>query len=137
MMKNHVVIFIDLLGFSNAVCSAKSDQENSNLLELLTTYTKLNNHGTFNKIFPADEDGSRRIISEPAFTAFSDSILISYSISTGEEIFDNHYVHLLELIRLIAWVADRALRKGFLIRGGISKGEMSHKKDEFFGKAYI
>ncbi|MCC2626088.1 MAG: hypothetical protein K0R14_1961 [Burkholderiales bacterium] len=135
-MKNHIVAFIDLLGFSTAVCRAKSDYENNNLLELLKAYTKLNNHGTFNEIFPA-KDGNVNYQIAPAFTAVSDSIIISYSISTGNENIDNPHFHLNQLMRLISWIAAQALKKGFLIRGGISKGEMYHKNEIFFGKAYI
>jgi hypothetical protein len=131
MTENHLVAYIDLLGFTDAVDSSLA-QEKNELLQLLQTFASVRKEAPVHDV-QIDTPSYKYIVARPGFMSVSDSIIISYKIPTSRDI----NMALIQLTNHISWVAAHALKKGFLIRGGISIGEMYYKDDIFMGKAYI
>lgn len=127
--KEHIVAFIDLIGFKHAVDSEKENE----VLDLLRTFSKFARNAFQN--ITKNGTGEETITIWPAISIFSDSIIISIPIdaSIPKEII------IPSLNQWIAKFAFLALEKGFLIRGGVAKGTHYHNDDEHivFGKAYL
>ncbi len=60
------------------------------------------------------------------FSFFSDSFAISAPTSSGQRTFG-----------ILAWVCDKLLHKGFLVRGGIALGKLYHRDRIICGPALI
>jgi len=73
----------------------------------------------------------------PATTAFSDNVVISYSLKDLKEHEVNPNVAMHFIQRNIGHMATLALEAGLLIRGGISVGELYHADGVVVGQALI
>lgn len=113
-----VVVFMDILGFKNMVL----DPEKKETLFYVMNYSKW--IGESNYRGPLKEDDLGKEV-----TVFSDSIVISYDVETQGQVFSI----LLDIIRIQLDLAS----KGIILRGGVSIGELYHKKETVFGPAMI
>lgn len=112
--QNRVVAFIDILGFKNYVEeSLKNKERIENIQKCIKALITWNGSSEFSQTF--------------CMTNFSDSFVISYSISEESSIF--------LLINKIASNIYVYMKYGFLIRGAITVGELIHEKDCVFGPA--
>ena len=126
MKQQHIVAYIDLLGFKNAI----KQEENLEIIEgMLNNIQQYNDsHASISTIKFEDFEEN---ICNPAVLCVSDSIIISYpTITCTIDVILN------SLCMLMVSLADIALCSGFLIRGGVAKGNMYHLNKIIFGKAY-
>jgi len=84
------------------------------------------------------EHGSSFRIS-PQITTFSDHIVISYRIGNDSSEKEDRVIvtALGSATKLIAWLADEAMKQGFLIRGGATLGPLVHDNDIVLGEAMV
>jgi hypothetical protein len=84
------------------------------------------------------EDGSYRISVRPEISTFSDHVVVSWRTS-GELIVDSLWTDIVlkDALRVLSAVAERALRIGLLVRGGMSVGQLFHGDDVVFGEAMV
>ena len=114
--EKHIVAFIDLLGFK-ASLNADSYKKFLPLLEK----------------FHSTSGNCNRDLHQPAITVFSDSVVMSYQVLNDKDVI----VAMTILSKIISSLADFALNYDFLIRGGISIGQMYHKDGIVVGNALI
>jgi hypothetical protein len=124
--KEHVVAFIDLLGFKHAVTTQRQHE----ILELLMLFSKV----TCDYFFEAKQvENSTTINVLPSISIFSDNVVVSIPVT--DEVPNFGIIN--SLSQSITWFAAHALEKKFIIRGGIAKGPLYHNKNIVFGKALI
>jgi hypothetical protein len=129
--QNSVTAFVDLLGFSEAL---KIEENAHEILTILHQFK-----GSEKKTSDAKAEVKQQtteIKVTPSISAFSDNLLISVS----EKIFDDtvswrHAV--IEILNVIQQVANLVIQKGFLIRGGITVGNLHHENGIAFGPAFV
>lgn len=125
---NHLVAFIDLLGFKETI---RNEETFDNIYNLLQNFKR--EEGNYKEVsLPPQTEGEKRKLVRPAITTFSDNMVISQpindkDISTGISI----------LLHPISNFAFLAIKEGFLIRGGISTGKMHHENGIVLGDAMI
>jgi len=101
----------------------------------------------------AQPDGSYRILIKPEITTFSDNVVLSYrdpeypDDAPSEERPNDAALDSLkrwwagmvcaDASRILASVAEQALRIGVLIRGGLSWGQLYHQSGVVFGEAMV
>ena len=131
----HVIAFVDYLGFSAAVESPDSAARTA-ILQQLQELASLRGD------FYAKQLDPKRLSIRPAITTFSDNIVISFPLTdlvreTGKNSSDAMTTILSQLAKYIGRHAYRALRNGFLLRGGITVGELYHANGVVFGKGLV
>jgi hypothetical protein len=134
-MDEHLILYIDLLGFKAAI-RGRDEAKTASLIKLLHDLKNL--RGEFN----FDEemlDDSTQLNIRPAISTFSDLIVISYRT---EQLRLMGFCHslgniLLTAKSLIANLAIDAMKLGLLIRGGATVGSLHHKDDVVLGEALI
>jgi len=126
--KEHIVAFIDLLGFKHAVTLERQQE----ILDLLQLFSKVRNDFSIQTI-QIENSTTYNIL--PTISIFSDNVVISIPIR--DDIPNFGIIH--SLSQCITWFAAHALEKKFLIRGGITKGFLYHNKNKsiVFGNALI
>ena len=124
--KEHIVAFIDLLGFKQAVTLERQQE----ILDLLQLFSKATND-FFMEMNQSENSTNFKII--PAISIFSDNVVISIPIRDDIP----KWGILNSISQSITWFAAHALEKKFLIRGGIAKGLLYHHKNIVFGQALI
>lgn len=121
--KDHIVAFIDLLGFKEAIKSGKQND----ILELLTKFAAQKKFTSaihaYGELQTFDFD----------IHAFSDNIVISYPLNKSEDL----QITLFALTNFISYLAAISLQKGFLIRGGLAIGHLYCESGVLFGDALI
>jgi hypothetical protein len=135
----HFAAFIDFLGFSEA-SSGIDEATRVKVLELLVSLASLRSE--FHAAVTDHPDGSKQHLITPAISTFSDHILVSYPLEqlatkAGMDEGSVPMLLLLQLQSLIAAVAARALRLGFLVRGGATIGKLYHANGVAFGEAMV
>ena len=119
--EDRVVIFLDVLGFSNFTNYTGSTQINQ-----LKKIEKVNNYlEMLHKYF----NSKNAIAKSRMVTSFSDSIVVSIKV----EDIDDFDIEVLEIYYLLI----NSIMKGFLIRGAIVYGKLIHTKDIIFGTALV
>ena len=135
-MKEGVVAFVDILGFSNLVkeASKKSPANLDHLLHVIENLADTNHEGGVKEI----EEGVYEI--STTTTGFSDSLVISQYLNIDQNVSCNGY-GLIMALRNVAYTASCitgfCLSRGLLVRGGISFGTIKHTKNIIFGSPYI
>ena len=126
--EKRAVAFIDILGFKNLVDSAVSDnqslQELSKLVNLLE-----------GAVLTLDESVSGSVPKHliPDHIYISDCIILSAPINDEER---TNYDGLSIVIMRVIQLTHFFLKAGYLIRGGISVGEVWHTDSNIVGPAY-
>lgn len=108
------------------------------ILNLLTMLSSLK--GDFAVDITPQPQGAQNIKIKPAITTFSDHIVISYQLGSicqklGESIAAT--IVLGHAQTLLGMLAARALRLGFLFRGGATIGKLHHSAGVVFGEAMV
>lgn len=131
MYENHLVAFVDFLGFQEAL--AEGGRADS-ILELLTTISGF--QGDFQSQQVPAENGQTFNI-RPAIAAFSDNIVISYPLErlVGQNL--DVGIAIIFLQTLISYIAWKAFNARLLIRGGVAVGQAFHKNGVVFGPALV
>ena len=129
--EKHLVAFVDLLGFREAL---RDEKRSDKILQLLTSISEFKGEFLIESM-PADRGRSTEV--RPAISAFSDNVVISYPVKTLAEhgLSTVLAMHLLQ--NLVSYIAWRAFEVDLLVRGGISIGDLYHKKDVVFGPALV
>ena len=126
--ENRAVAFIDVLGFKSVVDVATKDKikldELKNLIGLLKSAVP-NLDGTVDLSVP------RVLI--PKHIYISDSIILSAPLESDEM---PNYRGLSILVMRVIQISHVLLSKGYLIRGGISVGDVWHTDSNIAGTAY-
>lgn len=125
--KEHIVAFIDLLGFKHAITTFERQQE---ILELLQLFSRVTRDFDIQK---NQTENSTTYNISPTISIFSDNIVISIPIQ--DDIPNFGIIN--SLLESITWFAAHALERQFLIRGGIAKGFVYHNNNIVFGDALI
>lgn len=138
-LEDRIVLFADLLGVSDAAKSAEPERAKQ-IVALLGDL--------------ADRAGPGKIIVQggiglaipPAVSTFSDHIVMSYPLTLGEQVAargpswpgDRIYLFMLSHLKTqIGLVARDALKAGFLLRGALTRGKLSHPGKLVFGEGLV
>lgn len=119
--EEHVIAFIDILGFKEHVGKTTTDANHAKVLHDCLTY--------LNKVKIENYDGDYPLndITRKEVSVFSDSIVISYPLSNPSSVF---YL----LLNIIHIQLD-LISKGILLRGGVTVGQLYHKNGVVYGPA--
>lgn len=140
--KDSIVVYLDLLGFSNTVKNSKEDSI-KNIFDL-AFYIKAWNTSNGENKFIEEKDfiyedflddkvvDYKKIQKELQISFFSDSMVITLPFSV-----DELEKKLFLIIRALAYVITKIAMQNFFVRGGISIGKMFHKSNIFFGPAFL
>lgn len=137
--EEHFTAFVDFLGFREAAQQSDETQR-AGLLQLLRSLSLL--QGEFSATKNVDEHGTTHYI-KPAISTFSDHIVISFPLSTLSleagltEDDDPSFFVVYQFQQLLGNLAAAALKIGFLIRGGVTIGNLYHSQGVVFGPAMV
>jgi hypothetical protein len=109
--EQRVVLFLDILGFSDLVKNGRVHRLLDALEHLQGRALEVKDEGNFD------------------FTAFSDCVVVSAPLSKVNAV--------LRLVRYAKFLALDLLAKGFLTRGAIVSGELYHKGAIVLGPALV
>ncbi|MFA6195218.1 MAG: hypothetical protein WC656_01080 [Sulfurimonas sp.] len=112
--------FFDILGWSDTVKNSVNNIEMQKKLGLATNAMRLHTEMNEWKKQHGPWPGDAQIVH------FSDSIVVSTSAD---------YNGKSEIISILSFLSSALLQHGFLLRGGITKGEIYHKDSSVFGPA--
>jgi hypothetical protein len=126
LLTRQIVGFVDLLGFGEAL-QADNESKLNSILDLLVTFQRLS--GPYIDV-PLGEEPALHSRS-PATSVFSDHIVLSQPID------ESWGGHTISMASRIALIARSALERGFLIRGGITIGQLYHSDGIVFGPALV
>jgi hypothetical protein len=135
LLEQRIVAFLDILGFKDAVNSI-DETKYREIFEVLSNFSLSNSDHHVN--IKQEDDSSLIIRGEPAVSSFSDHVVISirnipnYS---GQELPLWTFIHYIQ--NAAATLCDVALQKGFLVRGGVSYGDIIHREKIIYGKALL
>ena len=145
--KQSIVVFLDLLGFTKLIESIDNEISNEKgirrvfeilqLIDAFNTEDGVNISAVLSKIAVSSELKDKSIVleklqSELKISYFSDSLVITLPYDENE--FDSR---LSVIVLLVAHLQIELAMSNYFSRGGIAIGRMYHKKDIFFGKAYL
>jgi len=124
--EERIIAFADILGWRKTIKSDfKIPYEAATLIEKYAKNFSLLMKEEI-KNAPGIPDKSKEQYSSIEFSFFSDSFAISAPVDNGKVIFD-----------ILAWASDMLLRKKFLIRGGVTIGDLYHRQGLIFGPALV
>jgi hypothetical protein len=130
--QNHLVAFVDLLGFSEK--SFVNDDIKTYTLELVKSLAAARSEFAI-KTEKKENGTSTQVI--PAISTFSDHVVISYPIDPVREHLPHIGLIITFLQEIISRIAVAALPLGFMIRGGATVGPLYHVQGVVFGEALI
>lgn len=130
--QEHIVCFVDLLGFSEA--NYNNEVTKHKVLDLLMSLAT--SRGDFNINTKTEKHGHSTTI-RPAISTFSDHIVISYPVNSLKEHSIEDMMIISFLQKKIGLIANKAIPEGFLLRGGITSGLLYHNQGIVFGEALI
>lgn len=132
-MDEQLIIYLDLLGFTEAIHSSDQDKMKT-LIALLSDLASARSEFDF-----IEEPGEGGFKIRPAVSTFSDHIVISYRtkplLKLNDE--DSLGIGLILANKLVAKIAAAAMRLGFLIRGGATVGPLYHQDGVVLGEALL
>ena len=134
-MSEHLIFFIDFLGFSKATCDW-DEPKMAALIKLLHDLASLRSEFSFGEKL---REGGTEFHIRPAITTFSDHIVISYPAKHMVKLGEDDYLGSALLLsqHLIGGLAANAMRLGLLIRGGATIGNLYHAGGVVIGKAMV
>jgi hypothetical protein len=138
--ESRYVMYFDFLGTRSAIENWPSARLHA-FVDLLEMLVQLRGRQDIDgKSLP---DGSYQITLKPEISTFSDHVVVSYPEPDMEDRVADLVKPLWadficqDCIRVISAIAERALRQGLLLRGGISRGEQYHGNEVVFGEALV
>jgi len=127
-----LIAFIDLLGFRSAISSASVEAQRT-ILAALKEVADQNRNFEINVDAAA---GAERVTSiAPAFTSFSDNLLISFDLEKIKSV--SLYHGLMGFRNTACALAHRAREFGCLVRGAVTLGSLYHKDRVTFGMGLV
>jgi len=125
--KRRIVAFLDILGWSEAILAKKEDEGQATKI-LGKTLAQLKGIAThfnsLNQLMPKDMNWP----GNPVMTQFSDSLVISTDDDQqGKEVLQN----------VLLVLTSNLIPFGFLLRGGVTRGDLFHSDGLVFGPALI
>jgi hypothetical protein len=143
-LQEHTVLFLDFLGFADAV-QQWDDTRLEKLIGLLVSIA--GQQSAFDISGEPQPDGSYKITSPAEITTFSDHIVASYPTLKKSsdtpldlwETFSNGWTGMVlhQMQKITAHVAIAALDVGLLVRGGLSRGKLYHSGAVVMGEAMV
>lgn len=126
-----VVLFLDILGYKTLL---ENEEDFKNLFLAIKNIKKQNTKKFQIKYLSDNNSSSMEAI--PIMTSFSDCIVLSVPVNEVKEPFDiRHAVHI--LLSYTQQIADSLMFGGFILRGGLTRGNLYHTTGVLFGKALI
>ena len=133
-------MYFDFLGTRDAIASWPKAKLHA-FVDLLEALVQL--RGPQDIGGTALPDGGYQIRLKPEISTFSDHIVVSYpepdmedlAIDVMKPVWAEFICQ--DCIRVISAIAERALRQGLLLRGGLSRGELYHGNEVVFGEALV
>lgn len=113
--EKRAVAFLDILGFTDLI------KEQGHEAEILAVFEHLRSRAS--QAERASKAGRVQ------FTAFSDCIVVSDELQDG--------FGALRIAAYVAYLAQDLLARGFLVRGGLTVGDLYHRNGTVFGPAMI
>lgn len=136
--RQSIVAFLDLLGFSNTVKDTENEKQLIGALRIIKAWNSTDGAnykfaGLKKAICESGADLDENKVSEEInISYFSDSLVITLPYEEKE--FD---AKLKIVIYLTANLLSALAMNSFFVRGGIAIGNMYHKKNIFFGPAFL
>lgn len=131
-------LFLDFLGASDAARNWPRDRAHQ-FVQLLISIAQLQSSETI--LGGTMPDGGYKLNVVPEVTTFSDNAVISYRSSPDDspQLLESYWTEIVckDAIRVVSLVAERSLRIGLLVRGGLSFGELFHQRGVVFGEAMV
>jgi hypothetical protein len=136
-LEDHIVLFVDLLGFGEISTNADEITSRAILKMLIELAAQ---RGPYAQQTEQTADISFSGTFRPEISTFSDHVVFSFPLvdPDGQLPHQSRAVHLIDLMS--AWVAAFALSAldlGMLARGGLTIGKLFHKSGVVFGPAMI
>lgn len=138
--ESRYVMYFDFLGTRSAIANWPSEKLHA-FVDLLEMLVQLRGRQDIDgKALP---DGSYQITLKPEISTFSDHVVVSYPEPDMEdrvaELVKPLWADFIcqDCIRIISAIAERALRQGLLLRGGVSCGQLFHGNEVVFGEALV
>jgi hypothetical protein len=129
--QTHLVAFVDLLGFREALRDSNREDAILSLLRRLSAF-----QGDFFAESHKMENGHQSRV-RPAVSAFSDNIVLSFRLDELDQHALSVDVVILFLQNLVAYIAWNAFQSRLLIRGGLAMGDLYHEGGVVFGPALV
>src|SRR5690606_578561 len=129
--ENRVIAFIDILGFKEIIKQSEQDTSRIELVHSILEYLKAletTDKWTL-QLLEIEEDAQKRGVENYDLrnrintTAFSDSIVVSVKVDGNVNEMTS------TLIVNLSYVGAMLLKKGILIRGGITLGNIIHREN--------
>ena len=125
LYETRIVAFVDILGWTRVVETAQRDPEQIQQLGLALDMLR----GQVQQSeWMSKNAGSDGWPGDPQVTQFSDCLTISTR---------NDYYGKSHLISTLGFLSTSLLYQGFLLRGGITVGELYHRESMVFGPAFL
>jgi hypothetical protein len=142
---SHITLFMDFIGFSDAVRGGDR-QRVGELTDLLVWVAS--NEREFTIDARGEGDGSYKFNTNPNITAFSDNVVISYPFAVEQavevegqarEILKQLWIDLVlkHMQEIVGTVAYRSIEIDMLVRGGLSVGPLVHQGRVVIGEGMI
>jgi hypothetical protein len=127
-----LIAYIDLLGFRAALSKADAETQQT-IFNALKEVADQNRN--FEVIVDPHSENARTISISPAFTSFSDNLLISFDLTKIEA--GVAFQALMGIRNTACALAHRAREFGCLIRGAVTVGQLYHKDRVSFGMGLV
>lgn len=132
-MSDHLVAFVDLLGFA-ALIESRGDTAQAKVRGLLKKLAALRGDFDFRS---EQKTGGTTTYLEPAVSSFSDCIVVSFDLTKLEQNNVGFYIAWQLLGRWFGDIALEALGMGCLLRGGVTIGPLFHEDGVVFGSGLV
>ncbi|MDX1922694.1 MAG: hypothetical protein SFW65_06170 [Alphaproteobacteria bacterium] len=134
-MEEHLIIYIDFLGFAEATVEW-DDKKAKQIIKLLHDLANLRSEF---KLIKTERSDGHSIEMRPTVTTFSDHIVMSYPIEKLQILGGENFIEitLFMIQRLVGALAAAAMNLGLLIRGGATIGQLYHADAVVMGKAMV
>lgn len=121
--EDRIICFLDILGFHGHIASSVDTgdgDKTEKIEEIAGVFTSIGQHLSTD----CTDSGKGREV-----TQFSDSVVISFPAYSESGVFD--------AILEILWVQSSLIQKGYLCRGGVTRGKLIHTSRLLFGPAMV
>lgn len=126
-LKESIVAFVDILGFKKLL---ENEEDAKNLFEVIKNIKNQNTPESRVEYM----DSQMKLM--PTITSFSDCIVFSIPLEKIIQPFDlGHAVN--DILNMVQQLADSLMTGGYVLRGGITKGDIYHNDGIVFGSALI